>query len=88
MQLIQTKRVRTSIADVRLEGRPSHLSVQRSSSIIQERERDVPKPSSSLALQVEDKESMPLRTKCGLVHLPTLSYAHIDIIPPMHKEEN
>jgi hypothetical protein len=59
------KRVRTSIADVRLEGHRSHLSVQQSSSIIQEREWDVPRPSSSLALQVEDKESMPLGTNQG-----------------------
>ncbi|KAH9549707.1 hypothetical protein CY35_10G033100 [Sphagnum magellanicum] len=53
-----SKRIRTSMADVRLEGRPSNLSVQRPSSL-QERERDMSRPSSSLALPVEEKERMP-----------------------------
>ncbi|KAH9549708.1 hypothetical protein CY35_10G033100 [Sphagnum magellanicum] len=51
-----SKRIRTSMAD--LEGRPSNLSVQRPSSL-QERERDMSRPSSSLALPVEEKERMP-----------------------------
>uniref|UniRef100_A0A7I4CGU2 Uncharacterized protein n=1 Tax=Physcomitrium patens TaxID=3218 RepID=A0A7I4CGU2_PHYPA len=49
------KRMRTSLADARPEGRPSNLSVQRSSGV-QERERGSPRPSSFLSSPVEEKE--------------------------------
>ncbi|KAG0599006.1 hypothetical protein M758_12G119500 [Ceratodon purpureus] len=50
-----SKRMRTSLADARPEGRPSNLSVQRSSGV-QERERESPRPGGLGSLAAEEKE--------------------------------
>ncbi|BBM97566.1 transcriptional adapter 3 [Marchantia polymorpha subsp. ruderalis] len=54
-RVVPNKRVRTSMADTRPDGRPTNVNPQRPS-VLTDRDRDVSRPSSSLTSPAEEKE--------------------------------